>query len=414
MDTLAINATLPVESSAIQPADSNAEPGEGASFNDALSSLISKHRGKEDETDTADSAPAKRSEDPLAAMDPATGIAAMMVSLDPAVIDAAGSEPGGAQAKTSASVDALALAMNAGANGKSSDPARMVSDPSAGNLLADFGEDSARDARPVLTAMQDVHGNDAGTGTNALSDKGFAAHTLSRPENQTSGAEMRSTAQLPMTDPQAGQNIRQNEGSALKAMASLHDLSKDGQNSARDKPAQAGTAEPSTFQSLISQTGNAFQAGIQHIDSASPDLITPRVGASGWSEAMGQKIVMMASEKVQQAELKLNPEGLGPMQVVLSLENGAANVQFLTHDAQVRESLQSALPRLQEMLNSAGFSLDKVSIDAGTARNQDYQGSSGQFQQQRRGSGQSESETAAMPISRVIVQTQTGRIDTFA
>jgi flagellar hook-length control protein FliK len=145
------------------------------------------------------------------------------------------------------------------------------------------------------------------------------------------------------------------------------------------------------------------------------ELVAPRVGAAAWSEAMGQKIVMMASERIQQAELRLNPEGLGPLQVVLSIDQGAADVQFLAHDPQVREALQSALPRLQEMLTSAGFSLDRVSIDAGTARDQgNRQGEEAFRHAQGRTGDRAETETAPLPLARVIAPARPGRIDTFA
>jgi len=422
MDTLAINATLPVDPSAAQSADANATTEEGTSFHDALSGLVSKHQGKEDRTDTAEAAASvtEQSEDPSAEIDPAAGIAAMMVSLDQAVIDPAGSDPDTALNATAASVDALVVAMSTASTGTPANPARITPDMSGKDLLVSgSGQKSGKDAL-IQAGVPEVKGAIENPGTLALTERDIAARTPARPENPATGPDLRSGGPMPASDLQVRQDVRQNsEGSPSKSLAALRDMKIDSQNSTRDASALASTSESSSFQAIVSQTGNAFQAGIQRIDSASPDLIAPRVGVSGWSEAMGQKIVMMASEKVQQAELKLNPEGLGPMQVVLSLENGAADVKFLAHDAQVREALQSALPRLQEMLNSAGFSLDKVSIDTGSARNQDYQGNNEQFQQQRQEnglgkSGHGESDTQTMPPGRVVVQARPGRIDTFA
>jgi flagellar hook-length control protein FliK len=204
---------------------------------------------------------------------------------------------------------------------------------------------------------------------------------------------------------------------AVKPQSNQQALHASDQASTSETVSQPSSTQNTPLQGMASQLNAAFQvAGSQSIaiDAAQTSQIAPRVGASGWSEAMGQKIVMMASEHVQQAELRLNPEGLGPMHVVLSLEKGAADVQFVAHDAQVREALQTALPKLQEMLTSAGFSLDRVSIGSGSASNQGNQGNAGQFQQQQREAGGKEAETASMPLSRVVVQSRPGRIDTFA
>lgn len=164
-------------------------------------------------------------------------------------------------------------------------------------------------------------------------------------------------------------------------------------------------------------------AALTRLDAPAPGsapaaavTLAPRVGTAGWSEAMGQRIVFMAAEGIQQAELKLNPEGLGPLQVVLSIDQGAADVQFRAHDPQVREALQSALPRLQEMLASAGFSLDRVSIDAGSARNQDSQGNGQPFPQHRgrEAADGEDSGSVTLPVAGIPIQVRPGRIDTFA
>ncbi len=417
MENLAINSLLPASTDASQTMGKDANAGDGKSFMDALSGLMKNAHGKKDKQEVAETVePATESaEDISGQADPAAGIAVLVSSLEQIT-------PGG-------SVDeSAALAM-----------AGMISADTAG-MRGDMAVDESGSADSRLAGSTDAaitqvmtsrlavaaQTGPAQTSENAtaiVSNKGEKTQSFpagmalseSRLPNESSPGESQSGEKFSL--PVLPDSRQAAQDRAAKSSSAVQELRGSERQTAREPGTQNLAAQPASTQGLANQIQAAFQVGAAQptaADIASASQIAPRVGASGWSEAMGQRIIMMASEHVQQAEIRLNPEGLGPMQVVLSLEKGAADVQFLAHDAQVREALQAALPKLQEMLTSAGFSLDRVSIDSGSARNQDSQGNTGQFQQQRRGPGQAESETATMPVSRVIVQTQPGRIDTFA
>lgn len=429
MENLAINSLLPANTDASQTMSTDANTGDGKSFMDALSGLMKNAHGKKDKQDAAETVePAPESaEAAYGQADPAVGIAVLPSSLEHIA-------PG-------VSVDesaALAMAgiISAGATGMQGDMAADESG-SADPRLAGSTDAAITQVMNSRLAVAVQNGATAQSTSATLPEAAVqsveSASAILDIKGEKSRADSRELAvsegKLP-NEPGLDES-RSAEKFSLSALSDLRQAARDhAAKSSAVKELRTGerqTARESGTQNLAAQNmsphgmANQIHAASQFVaaqptaaDMASASQIAPRVGASGWSEAMGQRIVMMASENVQQAEIRLNPEGLGPMQVVLSLEKGAADVQFLAHDAQVREALQAALPKLQEMLTSAGFSLDRVSIDASSARNQDSQGSAGQFQQQRRGSGQSEPETAAMPVSRVIVQTQPGRVDTFA
>lgn len=430
MENLAINSLLPASTDASQTMGKDANAGDGKSFMDALSGLMKNTHGKKDKQEASEAVePASESAEEISGQaDPAAGISVLVSSLEhitpggsvdeSAALAMAGmisagtagmqgempvDESGSADPRLAGSTDAainqvmnsrLAVAAQTGATAQSTSATRpeevVQSGENASAILVDRGEKPG-----------------TGSGVLALSE--------GRRPNESSIDESMSAEKFGM--PGLADTRQAFQDRTMKSQSGSQELRISERQAARESSTQNLTAQNMSPQGISSQTQAAFQLGIGQptaADMASASQIAPRVGASGWSEAMGQRIVMMASENVQQAEIRLNPEGLGPMQVVLSLEKGAADVQFLAHDAQVREALQAALPKLQEMLSSAGFSLDKVSIDSGSAKNQGSQGNAEQFQQQRRGSGQSESETAAMPVSRVIVQSSPGRIDTFA
>jgi flagellar hook-length control protein FliK len=70
----------------------------------------------------------------------------------------------------------------------------------------------------------------------------------------------------------------------------------------------------------------------------------------------------MVSQRIQGAEVKLNPANLGPMEVRVHVQNDQASVFFTAHHGAVREALESALPRLRDMFEASGVELVDVDV----------------------------------------------------
>ncbi len=105
-------------------------------------------------------------------------------------------------------------------------------------------------------------------------------------------------------------------------------------------------------------------------------LHTP-VGASGWSDALGQKLVWMAGQQTQVAELHLNPAHLGPMEVRLSVSNDQISAIFVSHQPAVREAIEAAMPRLREMLADGGLNLGSATVSSDSLPQQQSSGREG-------------------------------------
>jgi flagellar hook-length control protein FliK len=124
-------------------------------------------------------------------------------------------------------------------------------------------------------------------------------------------------------------------------------------------PLQAGFMAQSIDSGFtMADTGAAAPA------STMQDLQAP-VGASGWDEALGQRVLLMVSGQEQVAELSLNPPDLGPLQVTLSISNDQATATFVSQHAEVRQALEAALPRLKEMMAESGINLGGASVSSG-------------------------------------------------
>ncbi|QCU90449.1 flagellar hook-length control protein FliK [Thiomicrorhabdus sediminis] len=114
--------------------------------------------------------------------------------------------------------------------------------------------------------------------------------------------------------------------------------------------------------------------------------ISVPVRSPQWGQALGQRVVFMANNNLQQAKITLNPEHLGPVQVKLQL--GKDQQMHVTMHAQhltTREAMENAMPRLKEMLEQAG--IDVASVTVGEEESSNDTGSAFADAEDQQGSG---------------------------
>ena len=100
--------------------------------------------------------------------------------------------------------------------------------------------------------------------------------------------------------------------------------------------------------------------------AALPLSVSTPVGSDGWRDDFAQKVSWILTQQTQSAELKLNPPALGQIEVSIRLDNerSTAFATFVSGNAEVRESIEAALPRLREMLAGAGIELGQAQVGA--------------------------------------------------
>lgn len=125
---------------------------------------------------------------------------------------------------------------------------------------------------------------------------------------------------------------------------------------------QAGKVSPQNAIGL-SASGVMGQSTTQAAQ-ALPQLPAMRglPGQPGATEALSERIMMMRAKNMQIAEIKLNPQELGALEVRVKVVNDVANVQFHSPNPGVREALEGQIVRLREMLDGAGLSLGDVGV----------------------------------------------------
>jgi flagellar hook-length control protein FliK len=105
-----------------------------------------------------------------------------------------------------------------------------------------------------------------------------------------------------------------------------------------------------------------------------PTHIPQSVRSNEWNQALGNKIIWMAQDGIQTAQLDLNPPDLGPLQVVLNISNDNIDARFVSSHMEVRSAVEAAMPKLKEMMENTGLSLSGFNVSSqGTPQEQSQQ-----------------------------------------
>jgi len=80
-----------------------------------------------------------------------------------------------------------------------------------------------------------------------------------------------------------------------------------------------------------------------------------------WQQAFSQRVVWSIGN-AQSAQLKIHPAELGMIDIKLNMVDDKANVVFNTQHGAVKDAIESALPRLREMLAEQGLNLGDVDV----------------------------------------------------
>jgi flagellar hook-length control protein FliK len=87
-----------------------------------------------------------------------------------------------------------------------------------------------------------------------------------------------------------------------------------------------------------------------------------------WPQQFGEKVVWLAKNDQQTAQINITPPQLGPVQITLNLSGDQATVAFASPHAEVRQAIESSMPQLKEMLSAAGISLGDTNVGANMAQ----------------------------------------------
>lgn len=145
---------------------------------------------------------------------------------------------------------------------------------------------------------------------------------------------------------------------------------------------------------------------------SSPTVIATPLQQPQWADDFSQKVTWLATQRVQSAELHLNPAQLGPLEVSLKLNGDHASVQFISAHAVVRDAIEQSLPRLRDMLADSGITLGNTTVSDQAPREQRERAQTGNAAQIHATDNFSEAEIPKAQTTR-LPSRHNGSVDTF-
>jgi len=211
-----------------------------------------------------------------------------------------------------------------------------------------------------------------------------------------------------ISDEKSAQTFNALNSESLKTFSNKENLLKEFATQGDTKELNAVSATQNFQQSNVA-LNNSVNAASQ---LASSNQILAPFGKSGWDQAISQKVVWMVGAGEQSATLTLNPPDLGPVQVVISVNNDKADTTFISDNADVRQALQDGLEHLREKMEASGIQLGQANVNSGQQSQQSFQEAA---QQQFSGQAKANiSSNPVMPLTPVVIRESNGLVDTFA
>ena len=96
-------------------------------------------------------------------------------------------------------------------------------------------------------------------------------------------------------------------------------------------------------------------------EKTSIQLDTP-MGHPKWSEGFSQRVQWMVNQSMNGAQIRLNPQNMGPIEVRIQMQNEQATVSFTAQHGATREAIDAALPRLREMFSEQNVNVGNIDV----------------------------------------------------
>lgn len=125
----------------------------------------------------------------------------------------------------------------------------------------------------------------------------------------------------------------------------------------------------------VGANGEPLINGIQQLAVATPHtapvatnlekpslLLDTPMGNARWGQDFNQRVQWMINQAVSGAEIRLNPQHMGPIEVRVLMQNDQATIAFSAQHGATREAIDAALPRLRELLSEQNVNVVDVDV----------------------------------------------------
>ena len=246
-----------------------------------------------------------------------------------------------------------------GANPVTAQSNQARADAGVANPLPGVTKDVAMSAAPSAEVSANEAKAPAGSAVPANPSQVQVTAEIGR---QSSVAVAETLAERVVAEPQQATLVRETVAAARAGRSEEH---RDGKSQPLNTEGSGATVTPHATPSspvpesrpLTAQPDVARRESVPTFPGA--QRLTPE-SAPG---ELQHKVNVMLTDKLQQAELQLDPIGLGKMKIHLQMgQDQQVSVHFVVQHGQTREMLEQSMPRLREMLAGQGIQLGQTQV----------------------------------------------------
>ncbi len=181
--------------------------------------------------------------------------------------------------------------------------------------------------------------------------------------NSSNNGGNSSSNQTLQNDSALNQNANHRQSTAdLKTFASLL-------SSEKSDAINASVTAPTGGDKSSSQVINAAVNKLVQDTKVDVPAMTKPLSHPEWNNELGERIVWMNKSGISSAEIRMNPQNMGPISVRIDMNQDQATIAFTAQNSVVRDALEASIPKLREMLNSQQMNLADVSVSQQSASN---------------------------------------------
>lgn len=112
---------------------------------------------------------------------------------------------------------------------------------------------------------------------------------------------------------------------------------------------------------MVSASLSSSSASLDGIARGTPGLTTG--DPEGFSASIATHLRVMKSGGLSEARLQLNPAELGRLSIQIASQDSEVKVSFVVESQQAKQVIENAMPRLRDLLDSAGLDLTESGVD---------------------------------------------------
>ncbi len=131
-----------------------------------------------------------------------------------------------------------------------------------------------------------------------------------------------------------------------------------------NKPVDTSVTASQPLNSPVQGAASTTNAAAQQVLPPHLQAISVSNSANNqqWGDALGERVSFLINQKLNSAEIRIDPPHLGKLDIQIHIKDDTAQVVIHTQHAQTRDLVENSSLRLREILQDAGYSSVDVNV----------------------------------------------------